>query len=241
MVKEIKKKEGRVDVLIHAAGVERSRKLENKPLEEFENTFAVKADGFFNLYYALQQNKCLPRAVVSFSSVAGRLGNSGQTDYAAANDLLARLALAMRREVIDEHAQLVVPTGILPHIVALTPRGFQQLGYVRLQASDRTRRVVDSRPKLRQLLPNARLFQLAGLRGLRHLVTVLLERQPMLRPARLACLEVLLQTGLPAQQLSRQVPDFIDLLLERLHGGRVALPLLVLAPVAPQVTACVHR
>ncbi|NPV74744.1 MAG: SDR family oxidoreductase [Anaerolineae bacterium] len=98
VVKEIKKKEGRVDVLIHAAGVERSRKLENKPLEEFENTFAVKADGFFNLYYALQQNKCLPRAVVAFSSVAGRLGNSGQTDYAAANDLLARLALAMRRQ-----------------------------------------------------------------------------------------------------------------------------------------------
>ena len=96
VVKEIKKKEGRVDVLIHAAGVERSRKLENKPFEEFENTFAVKADGFFNLYYALQQSKCLPRAVVAFSSVAGRLGNSGQTDYAAANDLLARLALAMR-------------------------------------------------------------------------------------------------------------------------------------------------
>ena len=37
-------------------------------------------------------------ATVVFSSVAGRFGNQGQTDYAAANDLLCKLTSAMRRE-----------------------------------------------------------------------------------------------------------------------------------------------
>jgi malonyl CoA-acyl carrier protein transacylase len=92
--------EGRVDVLLHAAGVERSRKLENKPLEEFENTLAVKVHGFFHLYKALEQAGSLPKTALLFSSVAGRFGNSGQTDYSAANDLLVKLAAALRGQGI---------------------------------------------------------------------------------------------------------------------------------------------
>ena len=38
-----------------------------------------------------------------FSSVAGRFGNQGQTDYAAANDLLCKISSSLRR-------LLVVPT-----------------------------------------------------------------------------------------------------------------------------------
>ncbi len=89
---------GKVDVLIHAAGVERSRKLDTKPLEEFKQIVSVKADGFFNLYRALRERSALPKAVIFFSSIAGRFGNSGQTDYAAANDLLAKLATSLSRE-----------------------------------------------------------------------------------------------------------------------------------------------
>ena len=33
-----------------------------------------------------------------FSSVAGRFGNQGQTDYAAANDLLCKISSSLRRE-----------------------------------------------------------------------------------------------------------------------------------------------
>ena len=35
-------------------------------------------------------------ATVAFSSVAGRFGNSGQTDYSAANDLLCKITSSMR-------------------------------------------------------------------------------------------------------------------------------------------------
>ena len=78
--------------------MERSRKLEMKPIEEFRLVVSVKADGFFNLFKAMEAKNMLPRGLVFFSSVAGRFGNSGQTDYAAANDLLCKVASAMRNQ-----------------------------------------------------------------------------------------------------------------------------------------------
>ena len=36
------------------------------------------------------------RATVAFSSIAGRFGNAGQTDYSAANDLLCKIASGFR-------------------------------------------------------------------------------------------------------------------------------------------------
>jgi len=98
VVKTVVKAEGRVDVLVHAAGLERSRKLESKPVEEVKETLAVKAGGWFHLIKALEKNKKPLKAVVTFTSVAGRFGNSGQTDYSAANDLVCRLSYAMRRQ-----------------------------------------------------------------------------------------------------------------------------------------------
>ncbi|HVM70190.1 MAG TPA: SDR family NAD(P)-dependent oxidoreductase, partial [Anaerolineales bacterium] len=97
-IQKIKDAEGHIDVFLHAAGMERSRKLEMKPIEEFRLVVSVKADGFFNLFKAMETKGILPRGMVFFSSVAGRFGNSGQTDYAAANDLLCKVASAMRNQ-----------------------------------------------------------------------------------------------------------------------------------------------
>ncbi len=97
-IQKIKDTEGRIDVFLHAAGMERSRKLEMKPIEEFRLVVSVKVDGFFNLFKAMQAKDILPRGMVFFSSVAGRFGNSGQTDYSAANDLLCKIASAMRNQ-----------------------------------------------------------------------------------------------------------------------------------------------
>ena len=98
VVQKILKDEKRVDVLIHAAGIEKSRKLESKSEEEFRQIVNVKATGFFHLFKALEKAKRLPKAIVNFSSVAGRFGNAGQTDYSAANDLLSRLTSAFRNQ-----------------------------------------------------------------------------------------------------------------------------------------------
>jgi NAD(P)-dependent dehydrogenase (short-subunit alcohol dehydrogenase family) len=92
-IRLISEMEERVGVLIHAAGLEKSRKIESKTLDEFQQVVSVKVDGFMNLFSALEVFGRLPERVVFFTSVAGRFGNSGQTDYSAANDLLSKYAM----------------------------------------------------------------------------------------------------------------------------------------------------
>ncbi|MBN1335478.1 MAG: SDR family oxidoreductase, partial [Deltaproteobacteria bacterium] len=93
----VRQAHGRVDVMVHAAGLEVSRRLEDKDPAEFDLVFDVKVDGFHNLIAGARDMPV--GALVVFSSVAGRFGNQGQTDYSAANDLLAKetLALAARK------------------------------------------------------------------------------------------------------------------------------------------------
>jgi hypothetical protein len=92
---EVRAAGGKVDVLLHAAGLEISHALADKPPREFDLVFDVKSDGAFNLLHGAGDMPI--GAMVSFSSVAGRFGNSGQTDYSAANDLLCKVTSGMRR------------------------------------------------------------------------------------------------------------------------------------------------
>jgi NAD(P)-dependent dehydrogenase (short-subunit alcohol dehydrogenase family) len=95
IVDEIRKTHGRIDVLVHAGGIEISRKLPEKEAKEFDLVFDIKADGFFSL---LKASASMPLgATVVFSSVAGRFGNAGQTDYSSANALLCSMSSALRR------------------------------------------------------------------------------------------------------------------------------------------------
>jgi acyl transferase domain-containing protein/acyl carrier protein/NAD(P)-dependent dehydrogenase (short-subunit alcohol dehydrogenase family) len=90
----VRQRSGRVDVLLHAAGIERSHFLPDKDPREFNLVFDVKSDGWFNLLHAIGD---MPLgATVAFSSIAGRFGNGGQTDYSAANDLLCKITSSFR-------------------------------------------------------------------------------------------------------------------------------------------------
>jgi NAD(P)-dependent dehydrogenase (short-subunit alcohol dehydrogenase family) len=82
----------RVDVVLHAGGLEISRLLPDKDPSEYDLVFDVKADGWFSLLKGLQSTEL--GVVVGFSSIAGRFGNAGQADYSAANDLLCKSSLA---------------------------------------------------------------------------------------------------------------------------------------------------
>lgn len=93
-VDQVRERSGRIDVLLHAAGLERSHFLPDKDAKEFDLVFDVKADGWFNLLKAIGN---MPLgATVAFSSVAGRFGNAGQCDYSAANDLLCKITSSFR-------------------------------------------------------------------------------------------------------------------------------------------------
>ena len=92
---DVRARSGRIDVLLHAAGIEISHLLPDKDPREFDLVFDVKSDGWFNL---LRCAGDLPvGAAVAFSSIAGRFGNGGQADYSAANDLLCKTVSSLRR------------------------------------------------------------------------------------------------------------------------------------------------
>ena len=94
VIDQVRKNSGRIDVLLHAAGMERSHFLPDKEPREFDLIFDVKSDGWFNLLHAIGD---MPLgATVAFSSIAGRFGNAGQTDYSSANDLLCKITSSFR-------------------------------------------------------------------------------------------------------------------------------------------------
>ena len=81
-------------MLLHAGGLEISKRLRDKDAKEYDLVFDVKSDGWMNLLRAIGD---MPLgATVAFSSIAGRFGNAGQTDYSAANDLLCKITSSFR-------------------------------------------------------------------------------------------------------------------------------------------------
>jgi len=82
---------GRIDGVIHAAGVIEDKLIKDKPPESFDRVFDTKVDGAFVLSRTLRSDTL--KFLAFFTSAAGRFGNRGQGDYAAANEVLNKLAL----------------------------------------------------------------------------------------------------------------------------------------------------
>ena len=111
VINKVRERSGRIDVLLHAAGIERSHFLPDKDPREFDLVFDVKSDGWFNLLHAIGD---MPLgATVAFSSVAGRFGNAGQADYSSANDLLCKITSSFRttRPANSRHRHRLVGVG----------------------------------------------------------------------------------------------------------------------------------
>ena len=93
---KIKAKNGRVDGLIHFAGLERSKLIYDKDPAEYYRIFDVKATSFATF---LANNIVRDDGFFAFaSSIAGKYGNLGQSDYASANDYLAKSALSLSNQ-----------------------------------------------------------------------------------------------------------------------------------------------
>jgi NAD(P)-dependent dehydrogenase (short-subunit alcohol dehydrogenase family) len=81
--------------LIHGAGVIHDKLLRDKTPESFDRVLGTKLDGALNLARLLNPESL--RFAAFFSSVAGRFGNKGQSDYAAANEALNKFAVWLDR------------------------------------------------------------------------------------------------------------------------------------------------
>jgi len=95
LVADVFRQFGSIDVMIHGAGAEESRLVADKDDEAFHRVYDGKAVGGHALLEAIPAEAF----AVSMGSVAGRFGNPGQVDYAAANDALARMCQARPRSL----------------------------------------------------------------------------------------------------------------------------------------------
>ncbi|WP_226294048.1 SDR family NAD(P)-dependent oxidoreductase [Aquimarina algicola] len=86
VIKNIIKTHGKLDGVIHSAGIQDDRRIVHKTIVDTKQVLAVKIDGTKNLDIA---TKNIPLDFfMLFSSVAGALGNVGQSDYASGNAYL---------------------------------------------------------------------------------------------------------------------------------------------------------
>jgi NAD(P)-dependent dehydrogenase (short-subunit alcohol dehydrogenase family) len=95
-IESIYKTHGRMDGIIFGAGVIEDKLAKDKSKESFDRVFDTKADGAFILSKYLKPDKL--KFLVFFSSISGIVGNKGQTDYAATNEVLNKLALYLNRK-----------------------------------------------------------------------------------------------------------------------------------------------
>jgi NAD(P)-dependent dehydrogenase (short-subunit alcohol dehydrogenase family)/acyl carrier protein len=87
---EVRSTHGPIKGIIHGAGALQDRLIIDKTIEQFENVFDPKVQGLNVLLEATKQDAL--RYLVLFSSVAARMGNNGQVDYAMANEVLNKIA-----------------------------------------------------------------------------------------------------------------------------------------------------
>jgi acyl transferase domain-containing protein/NAD(P)H-dependent flavin oxidoreductase YrpB (nitropropane dioxygenase family) len=83
---------GRIDGVLHAAGVIEDHFVAQKTLDSFARVYHTKVRCALTLAKALRDDV---RFVAFFSSVSGVFGNRGQSDYAAANGSLDELAVSL--------------------------------------------------------------------------------------------------------------------------------------------------
>jgi acyl transferase domain-containing protein/NAD(P)H-dependent flavin oxidoreductase YrpB (nitropropane dioxygenase family)/NAD(P)-dependent dehydrogenase (short-subunit alcohol dehydrogenase family)/acyl carrier protein len=107
---QVVKQHGRIDGIIHGAGLIRDGFMEFMTPEDFKKVMDVKLVGAWNLYRAARDRGL--RFFTGLSSIVAIQGNVGQANYCAANRSLS----ALLRSWADSHEGLVSKAFMLPPI-----------------------------------------------------------------------------------------------------------------------------
>jgi NADP-dependent 3-hydroxy acid dehydrogenase YdfG len=133
---------GPITAIVHGAGVLADRFLVDKTLAQFDAVFDTKTVGLRALLDATAADPL--KAVLLFSSVAARAGNTGQADYATANSVLDAVAAA---EAARRPGCVVRAIEWGPWrggmVSAELERRFEQLGVTLIPLAEGARRLVD--------------------------------------------------------------------------------------------------
>lgn len=101
IIDSVYKRWGRIDGVLHGAGVIDDKLIRDKSLESFDAVFSTKVVPAMVLARKLRPKGL--KFVVFFSSIAGRFGNAGQCDYSAANEVVNKLAARLSHEWPEVH------------------------------------------------------------------------------------------------------------------------------------------
>jgi acyl transferase domain-containing protein/acyl carrier protein len=95
VLNEVRTRIGPIRAVVHAAGVLADKRIAEKTDAQFAHVFDTKVAGLRALLDATREDPL--KLLVVFSSVSARCGNTGQADYAMANEVLAKVAAAEQR------------------------------------------------------------------------------------------------------------------------------------------------
>ncbi|MBF0441155.1 MAG: SDR family NAD(P)-dependent oxidoreductase, partial [Oligoflexales bacterium] len=96
LIDSIYKKHGRLDALIHGAGILNDKLIRDKQPEHFSQVFDTKVKGAICIARNIRREI---KYVMFLSSIVGEFGNMGQSDYAAANSALDQIARWINKEI----------------------------------------------------------------------------------------------------------------------------------------------
>ena len=101
LMKNINEKYGTVDILINNAGITRDNILIRMKQEEWDEIINTNLASVFKMSKAVLRGMMKKKAgrIVSITSVVGAMGNSGQTNYAAAKAGIMGFTKSLAREV----------------------------------------------------------------------------------------------------------------------------------------------
>jgi len=89
---EVRQKWGSIDGIVHGAGVLRDKAIAEMTPDRVADVFGPKVTGLSVLLDATKEDPI--QMIALFSSIAARAGNAGQAAYAAANEVLNKVAAA---------------------------------------------------------------------------------------------------------------------------------------------------
>jgi 3-oxoacyl-[acyl-carrier protein] reductase len=131
---------GKVDILVNNAGITRDNLLMRMDAEEWESVISTNLSGPFWMTRAIARPmlKAKSGRIINMSSVAGRMGNVGQANYASAKAGLIGLTKSVARELasrgitcnaiapglIETELTADVPQAARDFVINSTPLGY---------------------------------------------------------------------------------------------------------------------
>lgn len=126
MAEEIVERYGHVDILVNNAGITRDNLIARMSEEDYDSVVDTNLKGAFNTIRHLSRQFLKQRKgkIVNISSVAGVLGNAGQSNYSASKAGLIGLTKSVARELAGRNicVNAVAPGFIETEMTAALPQ-----------------------------------------------------------------------------------------------------------------------